>query len=395
MQAPKRAGMPKVLIFTGAPSSATVSQAKSSELLSGLLEPVARFARSPATILGPAPAVTSSGGIAPSPLAGVARWRSLPLEKNSHLPTGFSQLHDCHPHQPPRAGGRGESSDFFTTASLSFASSEGAESNSESRANHAVLSQFYEHSLAVHDEISSAQLLPNSNPGDAEEEDSTSFLTEDATTSFHHAADLPDEGAPRPPPALDAAAAHLSDLDDIPNAAYLTRVRPQTVTVNLIVGVISVSALRAVTTRWASRGLVEVLVGDESRSGFQITFWLGDGSADAVVAALRVQDVVLLRNVALNVFMGRVYGSSLRRRLTNVHLLYRRRVDADDVGGYYSAAEFGSKGSAHPQLEKTRRVREWVLNFVGTGKGTGKDVGAAVRGGQRPWDVPPQTDDTQ
>jgi len=51
-----------------------------------------------------------------------------------------------------------------------------------------------------------------------------------------------------------------------------------------------------------------------------------------------------------------------------VHLLYRNRVDKSDTGGYYRVSDLvqGSQ-QLHPQLEKTIKVKEWVMKFVGVG----------------------------
>jgi hypothetical protein len=53
--------------------------------------------------------------------------------------------------------------------------------------------------------------------------------------------------------------------------------------------------------------------------------------------------------------------------MTKVHLLYRNRIDKSDIGGCYNSADLASVDNIHPQIDKTRRVREWVLRFVGAG----------------------------
>jgi hypothetical protein len=181
----------------------------------------------------------------------------------------------------------------------------------------------------------------------------------------------------------------LHHLKDVPSAAYIIRAQPATVTVNLIAGIISISAPRTIKTRWGSTSsLVEVLVGDETKSGFAITFWLpSDNVQDSELAGLRPQDVVLFQNVALNVFRKKVYGSSLRKGMTKVHLLYRRKLDRSDIGGHYSLDDLSSMRGGNLQLGKTRKVWEWVLNFVGTAP-RAKEGRAAGR----PWDRPPPDD---
>ena len=355
----------KVLIFAGAPHSSSLSW-DSSALLSEISEPVARFAG--------LPQATTASTVHTSPSSDAqqyAVWRSLPLEK-AKLHSGFTQQHAVNDWDHDR-------SDFFTTAGVSFTSEDGSQ---DTEAANELLSQFYEQSRAVHDQIPSSQLVPGSQSGEGA---TTSFLT-DTSVSYDEAS-FADETTKAP---LGNHCAAHSDLEDVPSAAYLVKAQPATVTVNLVVGIISLAAPRAIENRWGSTSsLVEVLVGDETRSGFAITFWLsGSAMEDSELAGLRPQDVVLVQNVALNVFMKKVYGSSLRKGMTKVHLLYRRKLDRDDVGGHYHSGHLAAPRPGNPQLDKTKRVWEWVLNFVGTGP--------AVKGGkapERPWDRPPE--DTQ
>ncbi|KAK8034539.1 hypothetical protein PG993_009534 [Apiospora rasikravindrae] len=165
--------------------------------------------------------------------------------------------------------------------------------------------------------------------------------------------------------------------------------------VNLIVGIISIAEPRTVTTKWgSSKTLIELLVGDETKAGFSVTFWLtaaGDAAneTDAILRALRRRDIVLFRNVALSEFKTKVHGHSLRKGLTKIQLLYRQRLDEEDRGGFYSLRDLSSKSATHPQLLKTARVRQWVFDFVAqpvyAGEGNNQ--------GLRRWEMPP--DDTQ
>ncbi len=371
----------KVLILVGAPASASLDWTDDDCLLKDFQEPVARFARRRRR-------EKRAQSVPDRPAA----WRSMPLRRG-HVPTGFSQQQ-----QPAVA--------IFVTTSTPNTSfgvlDEDQLAEEGGGGGGALLSQFYEHSLAAHDETPSSQLvIPSTSQAEG---DTTATTATTTTTSFSSLGASASPAAPLLHPGGD----HLSDLDDIPGPVYLVGIAPQTVTVNLVVGILSIATPRTVRTRWgATRSLVEVLVGDETRSGFAVTFWLSSGEGqqqqqqqqqqDSILAGLRPQDVVLVRNVALHVFRTRVYGSSLRRGLTKVHLLYRRRLDATDVGGHYSSADLASAVSGravHPQLDKTRRVRDWVLHFVGhrtTRTGEARETAAV---GARPWDVPPP-DDTQ
>ncbi|PHH90309.1 hypothetical protein CDD83_3983 [Cordyceps sp. RAO-2017] len=231
--------------------------------------------------------------------------------------------------------------------------------------------QFCEESLACLDESSASQL-----DDDSLACDETSFMT---TTTDASAADQP----PLPP-------LPLSTLADVPSARRLAALQPQTVSLNLVVGVLSVARPRRVTTRWGRDvELVELLVGDPSAAGFAVSFWLSGpaAAAECPVLALRRQDVVLLQNVALHVFRGKVYGQSLRRGLTRVLLLWRA-----GGGGRYSTGRLDRDGdddepAPHPCQHRARLARDWVLHFVG------RDPAAAARRPRKSWDRPP--DDTQ
>ncbi|RMY01832.1 hypothetical protein D0867_11252 [Hortaea werneckii] len=159
----------------------------------------------------------------------------------------------------------------------------------------------------------------------------------------------------------------VSDLKSIPSAPHIDSIFPGTITLNLLCAVISVSPIRTVQLRRRrqqragtttgnpqhqnrdpadaahpdERDLIEILLGDETRAGFSATFWFlpesesdrhlpiterrggagGSSVRDANEEAkhrrqnllsLRAGDVVLIRNLALSVFKGGVYGQSLR-----------------------------------------------------------------------------------
>ncbi|ODA82396.1 hypothetical protein RJ55_00903 [Drechmeria coniospora] len=289
-------------------------------------------------------------------------WRSLSLIRKP-LHTGFSLVHDVH--DTPFQG----SATFFTTADVCV---EGSRLPPGSDAD-AVMAQFFEQTLAEHGTDSSPP------PEDSfATDDATSMLTASSADITHTYTDsMP------PPPAPPA----LSDLKDVPAASRIAALQPQTLTLNLIVGVISIAQPRTVTTRWGKPlSLVEVLVGDNTATGFAITFWLSSEDADSSVLKLRRQDVVLVEKVALHVFRDKVYGQSLRRGMTRVSLLWRQ-----DGSGRYSTRSLASKRMAaaeRPQQEKARLVKDWVLCFVG------RDSGATTRRSlRRSWNRPP--DDTQ
>ena len=341
---------PGLLLFAGAPDANTLDW-KDSALSDSFSEPFLRFAGLEGegekdTLLDPN-------------LSDEPAWRSIPLERK-HLATGHSQNHGWQSEY--------QGAEFFTADSLVEEMSQPSlrDSQRSTEPTDQVLSQFYEQSYAVHQNVASSQLAPASDAGSSEYSDTSIGFTDPPYDSQSNSKDVP-------------AASHLTNLKDIPNAVYLNAIQPQTMTVNLIVGIISVPLPRAIRTRrGADVELIEILVGDETKSGFGINFWLSSSQSDMsgdsrkVLSTMRPQDVVLMRNVALNSFRGKVFGQSLRRGVTRVHLLYRSRVDKTDVVGCYTAADLAPKNNSSPQIDKTRTVRHWVLRSVGAGAGMAK-----------------------
>ncbi|PGH11672.1 hypothetical protein AJ80_07040 [Polytolypa hystricis UAMH7299] len=228
-------------------------------------------------------------------------------------------------------------------------------------------SHFYDHSFAMHEGVPtvlsgfSESYLDTSAEGD----------TLDLSVSYFST----DENRSSDQPAIPT---HLSDLEDIPRATYLSSIAPRTINVNLIVAIITINHRRRVRTRWGNEmDIVEVVVGDETRTGFGITCWLrpedeclkaegaGQKTLESSLRSIRPRDVVLFRCVALNSFQGQVYGQSLRNNITKVDLLHRIPVDSTDSCGMFTAKALADEANgSNPQAMKVRRVRDWVLNFV-------------------------------
>ncbi|KAJ5297559.1 hypothetical protein N7508_007808 [Penicillium antarcticum] len=230
------------------------------------------------------------------------------------------------------------------------------------------LSKFYRHSFLVHEtsEVSASEL---------EIADSTqeSSLGEDSVTTSTY-----DNEVPRSPRILHIPGP-LRDLHDLPTAKYIQSIAPQTMTVNLTVGVLAAHPPRRVVTRqWKIElDIIELVVADETRTGFGVNFWIkpGNSSTNAnsetelarSLAGLRPRDIVLLRHVGLSTFQSQVYGQSLRG-VTTVELLHREAVDVTDAVGFYESIQSNVQDAA---LQKTRRVREWMLRFVTDAAGGG------------------------
>lgn len=365
----------RVIFLTGAPLSSSLTWTEK-ELCAPLQ---AGFKAKPPV---ESTAISTEENRAPS-------WRLLPLEK-PHLPTGLTQL--SRENLPFEDGDyMNDETSFLSTASLSFRCTNPHECSNErsegsgTENEQDLFTQYYEHSFALHETIPSSQIIGADSLDDSFATDPSSFPTAHSSSS---------QSQPHPDPAAQLArsrltSAPLSDLKDMPNAAHLRSITPQTMTVNLVVGIISISQPRAIRTRKGGRSveLVELLVGDDTKAGFGINIWLPppppalQESAHSTLpqhlqndnlrtqtSHLRPQDIVLAKTVALSSFRGQVYGQSLRRGMTTLDLLYRNVVDGDDARGAYGAAEL-EQGEF--QVGKVREVKEWVMRFVGAARTTG------------------------
>ncbi|KAL4932224.1 uncharacterized protein BDV17DRAFT_255194 [Aspergillus undulatus] len=309
-----------------------------------------------------------------------AKWRLL-------SGMGFPEKHQTRELSALAGGAR-----FFTTRDLATDPGIQALTHDDSE-----LSQFYDHSFMVHEtsEISASganlgDTAPNSGP-----------LTESTDTSIA----TNDEGEPL------TARPHIqggvTDLQDIPSAVYLESIVPQTMTVNLIVALIAIRPPRRIVTRQWKRelDLVEVVVGDETRTGFGITFWLppmdektaprgcSNGAGQELrrsLMLLRPRDIVLLRTVGLSCFRERVYGQSLRQEFTKIDLLHRQQIDATDIGGIYQLRDILNYAAKHDDLPlvKVRKVHEWIRRFVPDPAGGGNN-----NTGRKAVTLPPDTQD--
>ena len=320
----------------------------------------------------------------------VPSWRSLPLEK-LHLPTGLTQISRGEHQQFDEYGYSNDETSFLSAAELSFNSTEPHEYPSEhsqvsNSDKEGVFTQYYEHSFALHENIPSSQIV------------GAESLVDDSFTTDPEDSSITSSQPPHHPESHQLTrskltSSHLTDLKDLPNATHLHSITPQTMTVNLVLGILSIPHPRTIKTRKGGQliDLVEILVGDDTKSGFGINIWLPSSHSThhhqddtsllrTQTSHLRPQDVILAKTIALSSFRGKVYGQSLRRGMTTLDLLYRNVLDDDDVCGAFGAAELEQATAPtttiinEPQIRKLRDVKEWVLRFVG---------GASLTGGPR------------
>ena len=143
----------------------------------------------------------------------------------------------------------------------------------------------------------------------------------------------------------------------------------------------------------------DLLLGDETRAGFSVSFWLppSDSQQSRVnshesddlrhsLKSLRPGDVVLVRNVALSVWRSAVYGQSLGRRWaknsTSVHMI------EDGAGAMERTLPFGG-------MRKLASVRDWRDDFVGRSRPTrqrgSKGKSITISDGDLPPDTQPDS----
>lgn len=228
---------------------------------------------------------------------------------------------------------------------------------------------FLEHSIALLDGLVSSQIAPA-------DIDDTSLLNTTTTFSFASETSILSSGSQislspgtNGPPV--PANLPITDLGQIPTASHILSIAPQTITVNILCAVISISQPRTVTVRrrQSTMEILDLLVGDETRAGFSVSFWLPPGDSQGTRAAksesdglratlqsARPGDVVLIRNVALSVWRKAVYGQSLGRRWAR----NCTRIERIDDGAVHKGTvlPFGFVG-------KLARVRGWRDEFVG------------------------------
>lgn len=349
-----------MILLTGAPPSSTLEWGEDS--LSAPL--LAAF--------GDTHSKQSDGDPTISNLPTLPAWRRLPLVIN-HLPSGLTQQSVYLNHSLVKSTLAKSQATFFTASDISLLPNdsfvEGTQTSlrSESGSDDA-LSQFYEHSFNIHDEV------PASNV--------TAFLSFDDQTQGIPTDNVQDDREP-PPSSLTRPkprSTRLSTLKEIPSAAYLRSLEPQTMTVDLVVGILHIPQLRFIQTRRGNRQveLAELTVADDTKSGFGVSIWLPQDQPSnsrktqeqdlrSKVTSIRPRDIVLVKNLALTSFQKKVHGQSLRKANTTLDLLYRSVVDSNDEPGAYSLRELGGNDTNDVQLCRVKQVKEWVMSFVGSG----------------------------
>ena len=219
------------------------------------------------------------------------------------------------------------------------------------------LGDFYEHSFTAH-ELSTTFLT------------SSSQETDDTWYSAEVDCSLPPERCSK----VVSSALRLTHLRDIPNSSYIRSIEPQTMTVNLIIGIVSIGMPKTIVARKSKRrlGLVEMIVGDETGSGFRISLWLPEDSNDShkavtlrdTVKRLQPHDILLAKNIGLYAFKDSVHGQSLRKDLSSLEVLYSKNTSEKGSPNLYNTSDLVREDLKDISLQRTIAVRNWMLKHV-------------------------------
>ena len=234
---------------------------------------------------------------------------------------------------------------------------------------------FLSHSFAVLDNLQSSQIEPTDNTLGEEE---TTLLT---TNSFMTQSSLSDSDfstfdntvTRTPGKQLMTVSGPIASIKSLPSASHLVALRPQTITRNLIVGIIAISPAKTVTVRRGhyEMDVIEMTVGDETKAGFTISTWLSPETSDQAsvvrdmrraMRRLKTGDVVVIERLSLSVFRDQVFGQSLNWRTTK-NVTKFNVVDRDAIEQARVAS--ASQAVASTIVDKVQRVRDWVDSFIG------------------------------
>lgn len=249
---------------------------------------------------------------------------------------------------------------------------------------------FVQQSLIFHDALLSSQVLQNTGIDSFASPSSfmdTSFAT---TTTNYDSPSRVDEHTVllQVPPQLT-----ITSLGSLPTAQRLSAMYPQTPTPNFVCVLTASPVQREIFVQKGgyTRILWEIFVADETRSGFKVNFWIqpprksNDHHTHAqealrqVLGSIRVGDILLLRNIALNSYRDTVYGQSLSAAFTRARssldiLMKSNGVEIAHTGGLPTTA-----------VDAFLRVRRWARAHVASERRT---VARKRKNSVRSGDVP-------
>lgn len=292
------------------------------------------------------------------------KWRHL-TDASTRLRTGWSQT--CLP-----GGGIYEGhSNFSFTAPILERSFDYLERNSDVNDTTNTLDDspevdnFLQHSLLLHDTLLSSQIAMDTGVDDPTS--SPSFLsTSFASITTETSTPLNGEGIPNI--SNIPATINATPLSAFPNAQFIRSIYPQTPTRNVLCVLTTQPEHREVIVR---RGgyrmqIYEITVADDTKAGFKISFWFrppklharaqdrGQENLRETLERSKVGDILLLRNVVLNVFRDDVYGQSLNPTITRL----RTDIEVLKRGAGLTAANLNALPAAI--VEMFVKVKKWA-----------------------------------
>jgi hypothetical protein len=180
----------------------------------------------------------------------------------------------------------------------------------------------------------------------------------------------------------------IASLGSFPSAQHLRSIYPQTPTPNTICVLMAPPERREVLVRKGcyKMDLYELNVGDDTKAGFKVTFWLRppqeskndqfnvQQSLLQTLESIKTGDILLLRNIALTSFRDTVHGQSLNPAIA-------RARTTIDVLMKNNGVSVGQVGSLPAQvLETFMRVKKWARSHVAvTDAGSRKRSGSSAR----------------
>ena len=348
----------RCIFLTGAPENSTLNWNNAGSLLSGYDDPVRRFVE---------------GG------------KKLPVSFDASMLSFRHVKWRALPFNGPRATALSAANVDDATRATSR--------KDKDRQLELVDEDFLDHSIALLENLDSSQIIPTLPAVTDTTDIDISFTTHSTDISFGTTNVDSTAFLSQQPQIFNTITmtGPIIDLKHLPTAQRLTALYPQTQTVNLTAGIITVSPPQRSHSRkprGKDRDLISLIVGDDTRAGFKINFWLSaaeishqreqdgvdpDVSLRSTLLGLRASDIVMLSNVALSSWNGSVYGQNLSRRFARNST---ELVVLSD--GQWDSAHMGANA---PIVAKLRRVREWVSDFVGI-KGRGERDEADNSGGR-------------
>ncbi|KAF8244180.1 hypothetical protein K440DRAFT_610429 [Wilcoxina mikolae CBS 423.85] len=170
----------------------------------------------------------------------------------------------------------------------------------------------------------------------------------------------------------------LTDLEDLPRSHVISAALTNSLSITALVAVLSIAEPRTVTTKFGRKAQVITLtVGDPTHAPFRIDVWLElrPKSVDkmelkAVVKGLRVQDVIVVKNLRLGVWKELVFGTTWRVGCSGgsaVWMVHRVRCEGSEERRRWRR-RWDDSILAERKVAKTVK---WVEEFVGSGPGVG------------------------